>query len=401
MPHGDVRIYAITIVNELFRLMALSHQITQWSHSLLVQLLRDGRLMHGANLGVYCENYPVYETEHFILGRNEASVRSALSFYEDPAGSSELRRAIASRDNAALTLQHISSSNVVVTNGATHAIYIILTLAQTQFAKVLFPEPSFIGYHHICESIGIASSAYRLSGYQDWDLDALLPRVDGRTILIVNTPHNPSGSILRDAQLVQLAERAKETGCLLLFDVVYDAFAFDRDAPSWAGVSSGEEDLATCVFVNSFSKTYGVPGLRLGWITAAGRVVSAAASLIERQMVCVSTLTQTYGVDVLSSVNVDASVAVLRSRRDYLCECLFKLPGVVFSQPEGGTTLLVDLPNRSGLEVVRRLLRDHAVLLLPGVGYFGGEPTSIRLSFGYRNSDIDRFVTALNCVLSS
>jgi aminotransferase len=367
--------------------------------SLLVQLLQEGQALHGPKLRVFCENYPMMDWSRYATGATLPVAPASFTQYEDILGDEHLRAALAERDAQRLHLP-LTLENVAITCGATHALHVALQTMGRPGMAVYLPAPGFTGYRDIGELLGLICRPYALSSYASWDPQALFDTIRGPAILVLNTPHNPTGSVLREAQVRDIAHRAAQAGTIVIVDRVYDSLLYDSPALRWDAIGQGRESSANFVFINSFSKNYGLPGLRLGWITAAPERIKMFGAVIERNLVCVSGFNQRFALQALSW-DMEGLVAELRGRRDNLCHLLGGIRNVTFSLPEGGTTLWLRLQQENGLRLARKLLHDHAVVLLPGEGYYGGDPQTLRLSFGYPLTDIEYYTGILRRTLGS
>lgn len=359
------------------------------STSLLASMLKEGRARHGSALRVYCENYPIFDRADEAGEWSLAAARRQFAFYEDVPGLAELREALAQRDAARLGLAGLTPHNVMVTVGATHALFCVLTALRRPDLVVLLPSPGFVGFRHACEILGLESRGYPWPAERLPDIAELLPQADRPCAVIVNSPHNPTGTVVGGEGLAALARELRRIGGILLVDGVYDTLLYEADPPRWADALP-----ENVVVVNSFSKSYGLPGLRLGWITAPAWVAARVEPVIEYTVGCTPTLNQRVGLAALGE-DLAPRVADMRRRRDYLCARLAEQEGFAFRTPPAGTTLLVRLRRGSGTELARILLREFGVLVLPGEGYFGGDPRTLRLSFGYPVAAIDDYLEAL------
>lgn len=365
--------------------------------SLLVKLWNEGRRLHGDRLRVYCENYATYDWA--IAGVDwHAEVRpDDVAQYGDVLGWRPLRDRIAARDAATLRLPTMTGDHVAVTVGATQALHAILTAVRVARPRgqVLLPAPGFVGYRGVCDALGLSHEPYALTSQGLPDMRILEAEMRDRAIVVLNAPHNPTGAMPPTEMVAELARLVRRHDGLLLVDGVYDAFVYDVPIPDWGRALADANCLDSVVFVNSVSKSYGVPGLRVGWVSAPSTEwVAAIESAVEYTLVCVPTLTQRLALRMFDA-DTGLIAADIRRRRDLLCSLLKDVPGIQFTIPPAGTTLWARTPGRNATRLAERVLAEDGMLLLPGEGYYRGDTEALRLSFGYSDEAIRDFVGVL------
>lgn len=368
------------------------------SVSMLAQLVEMGESLHGSSLSVYLQNYPQGSWKEPIMIGKEITEGIQNSHYSDVLGLRSLRKELAARDAVWRSQAFLSSDNVAITQGGTHAIQLLLQTFSGPSTDVLIPMPSYTGYRDICHALKLPYRPYAMDDSGAWLTDELLESLKPSSIMIINTPHNPSGEQISTAQLVRLAEAASKSGALVIFDCVYDELVYEGKPPEWNSVFKTADDLSSFMWINSFSKNYGLPGVRLGWITAAAAHIRKLEPMIETSVLCLPDFIQRWAARAVGHMS-GALAQEMKARRDYLCAKLTGVAGLEFKRPLAGITIMARLRKESGMELVQKLLKSHATLFLPGCAYFGGDPHSIRLCFGYTRSEIDKYVGTLASVL--
>ena len=354
--------------------------------------------MHGNALSVYLQNYPQFFWKDPVLPCTDLATEMRNSQYSDVLGLKSLRRALAARDAAIRSQLFLSVDNVAVAQGATHAIHTLLQLFGGANAEVVIPVPSYSGYRDICNVLRLQYRPYGMDDSGAWLTEELLASLGPSSIMIVNTPHNPSGGQIQTGQLKRLAEAARRSGAVIIFDCVYDELIYEEASPEWNSVFKTANDLGSFIWVNSFSKNYGLPGVRLGWVTASATIIKRLEPIIESSILCLPDFIQRWAALALGRMSA-ALAPEMKARRDYLCAKLSGVAGLEFKRPAAGITMMAKLRNGSGMDLVQRLLKSHATLFLPGNAYYGGDPQTIRLCFGYSLSDIDKYTSVLASVL--
>jgi aspartate/methionine/tyrosine aminotransferase len=175
--------------------------------------------------------------------------------YSRPAGAEGLRAAIAE-------MQEVSVDTVQVVTGASEALLILFWLAAEPGANVVLPRPGYPPFSALPESLGIETRYYAIRKENDFriDLEEIKQLVDRNTkLILVNSPHNPTGATLSDADLDTLHEFAASREVQLVCDEVYHPIYH-----GWATRSAARLPHATVI--HDFSKAFPLSGVRMGWM---------------------------------------------------------------------------------------------------------------------------------------
>jgi aspartate/methionine/tyrosine aminotransferase len=201
----------------------------------------------------------LYWTLRELLGLGEKNTLEELLdtrlAYARAAGSRDLLSAIAE-------MEGVDAEQVQVTTGAAEALLLLFTVAAEPGANVLVPSPGFPSFYEIPRSLGLEFRSYHLRRENQFhvDLDEIRSLADARTkLLLVNTPHNPTGSTLSDDDLTALHDFCVSRGIQFVCDQVYHPICHGRPTATAAR-------LPHATVVSDFSKALCLSGLRLGWI---------------------------------------------------------------------------------------------------------------------------------------
>ena len=223
---------------------------------------------HGAvNLG---QGFPDFDCDPALLDLVGEAMRSGFNQYPPMAGVAPLRQAIAAKIARLYARQYDADAEITVTAGATQALTTAILCCVHPGDEVIVIEPAYDSYAPAVSLAGgrVVPVAMTCSdqGYQvPWgDVAAA---VTARTrLIIINSPHNPTGSILRSADLDALAGIVDGTGVLILSDEVYEHMVFDGQ--QHASVAGHPALAARSFVVSSFGKTYHVTGWKVGYVAA-------------------------------------------------------------------------------------------------------------------------------------
>jgi aspartate/methionine/tyrosine aminotransferase len=202
--------------------------------------------------------------------------------YEDPRGSLALREAIASWYQRRYGLKVNPQTEVMVTHGGVEAITLALLCTSEVGDEVAISDPSYMLYRNTVGALGRrCRSVARAAGPLEYAQIFADPRTAERAVgaakaMIVNSPENPTGYVVDQAEWQAIAEHSARTGLWIIHDEVYDVMDFKRSHVPAKTVGSLSEG---SILINSFSKKFGLPGLRIGWMVAPERMITLASKV--------------------------------------------------------------------------------------------------------------------------
>ncbi|MCZ6820013.1 MAG: pyridoxal phosphate-dependent aminotransferase [Calditrichaeota bacterium] len=330
---------------------------------------------------------PDFPTPKHIIEAGVAALRDGQTHYSPAAGIMPLREAIVQEVYSRRGVKP-SPQEVVVTPGAKPIIYFLIMACCEAGDEVIYPNPGFPIYESVIKFCGATPVPLPLREEKDFrfDLDEFRSLVTDRTSLIImNTPANPTGGILTREDIEVVAEVAKERNILVLSDEIYKNIIYEGKHESLYGLPGMKEQT---VLLDGFSKTYAMTGWRLGW----GVMPEELAKRVEKLMIncnsCTATFSQYAAIEALQGPHdeVDAMVEKFRKRRDFIVEGLNKVPGFSCRLPKGA---FYAFPNVKGVgmdsqKLEEYLLHEAGVAILSGTAF--GEYGAGYLRFSYANS---------------
>jgi aspartate aminotransferase len=325
------------------------------------------------------------QTPEFICRAAEKAMRDGYTFYTPTAGFLDLRKAIAEKFEETQGVRY-EPTEVICTAGAVMAIGHAIRALVDQGDNVIIVEPGWPVFASMLTLIG-AEARYaplvrRDSGFE-LDLDAVNNLVDERTrMLIVNSPSNPTGWIISEAEQRALYELAVEKDFVILSDEVYDRIVFDRDvAPSFARIATDKDHL---VVINSFSKTYNMTGWRLGYALASEKLVKLMTKLQEFVVSNPAAMVQRAGIVALKEG--EPYVAEIREKyakqRQRVMDTLPTIPNVSLPVPMGGFYAFPQVAGlQDSLSFAKKLLQEKRVGMAPGIAFGQAGEGYMRMCF--------------------
>jgi len=315
---------------------------------------------------------PDFDTPEHIKQAGIDALQRNETHYSPSAGIMPLRSAIARHVGETRGID-ARPEHVVVTPGAKPIIfYSILALVEPG-DEVIYPNPGFPIYESVIRFAGgrpVPAPLLETKGFR-LDVDAVARLVTDRTrMIIINSPHNPTGSVLTRADLEALAELARRHDLWVLSDEIYSRIVFDGEFVSIASLPGMQE---RTIILDGFSKIYAMTGWRLGYGVMPEFLAEAVARLVTNCESCTATFTQYAGIAALTGPQQPslAMVDEFRARRDMIVAGLNAIPGVTCHLPGGafyvfpnvtGLCRRLGLPDAKALQ--ERLLQDAGVAVL-------------------------------------
>ncbi|MFP3988945.1 pyridoxal phosphate-dependent aminotransferase [Streptomyces sp. E11-3] len=328
----------------------------------------------------------------------EAAVRALRdgrgNQYPPGPGVPELRTAIADHQLSRYDLSYDPDREVLVTAGATEAIAASLLALVEPGDEVIALEPYYDSYAASIALAGGRRVPVTLRPHTDaggarsfrLDLDELRAAVTDRTrLLLLNTPHNPTGTVLTSAELTAIAELAVDRDLLVVTDEVYEHLVFDGEHVPLASFPGMRDRTVT---ISSAGKTFSFTGWKVGWVTAAPDLVTAVRTA-KQYLTYVSAGPFQYAVaEALHLPNSYFSNARedLRTKRDILADGLTAAGFEVF-RPQGTyfiTTDIAALGEKDGLTLCRSLPQRCGVVAVPNSVFYDDPEagrTQVRFAF--------------------
>jgi len=288
----------------------------------------------------------------------------------------------------------LTPENILVTTGATEAVYLALTALSAPGRHFIVPDPAFMLYAPLIRMNGgeLTEIPTRAENQHQLDPQAVIDAIEPHTYAIVlNSPSNPTGTLYPKATLDAILEEAAYRDIHVISDEVYDHLIYDgKEYPSVLGSCA---DLDNVMVISSFSKTYSMAGMRIGWLIAS----QAAIKKLRRYHMFTTTVANTpcqwAGVEALHGNNtfVADMLAEYTRRRDRLVELVEQTPHLTGYKPEGAFYLFPSLPEGvNGTNVALRLLKETGVCTIPGETFGSSCSNAIRLSYSTSLANIEK-----------
>lgn len=330
---------------------------------------------------------PDFDTPENIRNAAKEALDKGQTHYCNSQGIVPLRSEIAKVFEVTRGIT-VDPMRIVVSPGAKPIVFFSILALLEEGDEAICPDPSYPIYESAINFTGAKTVPIQLREELDFrfDIADLEAKITSRTKLIVlNSPHNPTGGVLEKNDVLAIAELIKDRDIIVLSDEVYEHIVYDYEPFS---ISSIPGMLDRTILLSGFSKTYAMTGWRMGYAALPPQLVEPVVRLIINSVSCTATFSQHAGIEALTGPqnSIPEMVSEFRKRRDLIVSGLNKLPRISCITPKGAFYVF---PNVTGVgisceELADILLNKAGVACLPGT-HFGRHGDGF-LRFSYATS---------------
>ncbi len=329
---------------------------------------------------------PDFDTPKHIIDAAVKAVRSQWTHYTPSAGIAELREAIADTTSESRKIDIDPNKEVVVLPGAKPAIFNSLMAMVDHGDEVIVPNPGFPIYESVVSFAGGKPVYARLKEEEDFNMkaDDIAKLVTTKTkVIIINSPHNPCGSVLEKSDVEALAELAVDNDLFVISDEVYCKISYEGGKCPSIASEPGMKDRT--MIIDGFSKTYAMTGWRLGYAVGPAQLIEHITRLQTNSTSCVNAFVQKAGVAALRGPQdcVKEMVAKYKERRDVIVKGLNEIDGFSCRTPRGAFYVLANITElgKKSRELMEFLMKEARVVTLPGTAMGSFAEGYIRFSY--------------------
>lgn len=347
---------------------------------------------------------PDFDTPEHIVEAGRQALSDGYTHYSPGAGLPEARRSVANYISRTRGIE-VPWQRVVITPGAKPVMFFTVLALVNPGDEVIYPDPGYPIYESMVRFVGAKAVPMRLREERQFrfDPDELRSLVTDRTRLIMlNSPHNPTGGVLTRGDLEAVADVARERDIAVMADEIYGRILYEGEHLSIAALE-GMRDRT--IILDGWSKTWAMTGWRLGFGVFPEEMMPHVERLMSNTVSCTASFSQIAAMAALDGPQepVEQMVAAFRERREAIVNGLNEVPGVTCPLPQGA---FYAFPNITGTgfssrELADRLLNEAGVASLSGTAFGEGGEGFLRFSYANSLENIERGLERMAAFLRS
>lgn len=347
---------------------------------------------------------PDFRTPGQVVDATYQSLRQGETHYVDSMGLHDFRIAICETTAASRGFQP-DLCQVLVTPGANIGIYYAVQCLVDPGYDVVLPDPYFPTYRSVIEFCGVNPVYVPLREENQFRMnpDDIAERITERTrLIIVNSPHNPCGSVMTKTELDAAYDIAEQFDVYLLLDEIYSRMIYAAERGFYSPTSRDACRTRT-LLINGFSKAFAMTGWRLGCVIGPEPLVTKMGLLLQTTSSCVQPFIQRGGIAAIKGPQdeVRHMMAEFKARRDLLVEGLNELPGVTCLSPGGAFYVFPNIRG-TGMDDITfadKMLEEEGVALLPGSSFGNTGAGYVRLCYATNRERIQEGLRRMKAFL--
>lgn len=341
---------------------------------------------------------PDMPTPKLVCEAAKEALDKGLTHYTPNAGTLPFRKAIAEKSYIK-DLHYDPATEIIVTNGGMGALSLLFLVLLNKGDEILIQDPQWLNYVAQVDYCGGTAVRVPTDLAHNFEMqpDEIEKCITPKTkALMINTPNNPTGSVMSAQTMKKIAELAVKHDLLVISDDVYNTLLYDgMQAPSIASFPGMKE---RTVIVNSFSKSYAMTGWRIGFVAAPAAIVDRMTKCQENFNACANAPGQYAGTVALDYPELCEELRdVFARRREILLKGLAEIDGIGCNDPKGAFYAFADISSfgLSSVEFCNRLLDEAKVVCIPGSAFGQCGEGFIRIAYTCSDEDLREAVARI------
>ena len=354
---------------------------------------------HGAvNLG---QGFPDFQMDHALTDLVAKAMKDDFNQYSPMPGNVLLRERLAEKTEFLYKTKIDPNTQITITPGGTVAIFSALTTILKPGDEVIVFEPAYDCYIPAIELNGAIPVLISLA-YPDYSIpwDIVREKITAKTrMIIINSPHNPTGAVLSENDIVELRSVVTDTNIIILSDEVYEHLIFDGiEHQSMLRYPDLLERSFVCF---SFGKTYHCTGWKLGYCISSPELMKEFRKVYQFNAFCCDTPKQVGIAEFIQDRNAYLSLSgFIQKKRDYFRELMKATPFTCI--PSHGSYFecysYADFSNETDMDLAVRLTKDYGITAVPVSAFYksGEDNKVLRFCFAKKETTLERAVEKLS-----
>jgi aspartate/methionine/tyrosine aminotransferase len=320
---------------------------------------------------------PDFNTPKNVVEAAVSSLRKGNTHYVKSSGMDSLKEASIQRSIKSRGFAP-QKNQILVTAGANIQIYYALACLANPGDEIVTVDPCFVSYKSIIKFLGLKPVFVPLRESNEFkinptDLESAI--TDKTRVILINSPHNPTGSVLSEEDMRKIYQIAEDHDLYLLSDEVYGRMVYEDDKSlGFFSPSAIDQCKQRSIIIHSLSKSYAMTGWRIGAVTGPSNVIEKMTLLLETTSSCVSPFIQEAAIEALSSNQnaISSMIGEFKFRRDLMVSMINNIPNISCTLPKGAFYAFANIKNTgmSDTKFCEYILEELGVAACPG-SYFG------------------------------
>jgi aspartate/methionine/tyrosine aminotransferase len=345
-----------------------------------------------------------FKSPNHVVEATIQALKDGHHGYTLPNGIIECRESV-SRKIKNLYKANIDPERIVIMPGGKPTMNFAISFFGEPGGEIIYPDPGFPIYESMIKYTGAKPVPYDLTNKEDFsiDVDNILSLINEKTrLLIINNPHNPSGSLTEKIVIDKLAKGLMNfPDVVILCDEIYDRLIFDKkEIPTFFNYPDLYDRL---IVLNGWSKTYAMTGWRLGWGVWPENLIEYVFKFCVNNHSCVNMSAQYGAIAALDGPedHLNNMMEEFTVRRKLIVEGLKNLKGVECSLPGGSFFVFPNVKETgmNGEEFTKRCLEEAGVAIIPGTAFGKFATNNVRLNFAISRENISKAIEKISKIL--
>ncbi len=356
---------------------------------------------------------PDFDTPDHIKKAAIDAINEGFTKYTPAAGTVELRKAVAKKLKEDNGLDY-DYTQIVISNGAKHSLVNALMAIVNPGDEVIIPAPFWLSYAEMVRIAGGTPVIAYTKAENNFELSREILEsayTEKTKAVIVTTPSNPTGMVLTEKCLREIADFAVEKDIIVIADEIYEKLIYSKDKKHISIASFGKEIYERTITVNGVSKSYAMTGWRIGYTASSKQIAKLMASMQSHMTSNPNSIAQMAALAAIEGPQdcVEDMREKFEERRDYIYDRVAKMPYLKTLKPEGAFYLFVDFSGtygkkyndivlESAAQIGALLLDEELIAVVPCADF--GMPDYIRFSYATSNENIKKGMDRLEDFIS-
>ena len=345
-----------------------------------------------------------FKSPQHVVATTIQALRDGHHGYTLPNGIIECREAV-SRKIKNLYNVNVSPERIFIMPGGKPTMHYAISFFGEPGVEIIYPDPGFPIYQSMINYTGAKAVSYNLTNNKGFKIDAnkILSLINEKTrLLILNNPHNPTGSFTEKSEIDKLAKGLQNfPNVAILSDEIYGRLIFkNKEFPTLFNYPDLYDRL---IVLDGWSKTYAMTGWRLGWGVWPEKLVDHLFKFCVNNHSCVNAAIQYGAISALDGPedSIHSMVKKFISRKNLMVDGLRKIKGIISNESEAGFFIFPNVKGTgmNGEEFAERCLNEAGVALIPGTAFGKFAVDNVRINFTTSEENISNALEKINNML--